>query len=323
LDIPALVCLLINVEKARRRSAAALLSQKRAARPMAEQSERWQHHFAKRNIAAEAKFENILVALKELVVLRVAIDEGVAQIGELRNVLRTADARGQLAQGAAGSSLNAALCLAVLNLMFPLDPLHAGGQASPSTGSQQRYAFALRHVPNPRMELHQLLCEVEAWISGDDRITTSVGRHSNGALDSDDGYDPPQRKRARTGDVHTAANCPTWLAAARGLAWGQLRLSCLAYLRDAQQKITEQYLSIHPWTALASSPTLADSPASPKMRDLGEEGWQGIQGDNEQLLKGAVRQTSPDATVLERIVRHSRLVHMRFSPHTAYEMLSR
>ncbi|KAJ2847371.1 hypothetical protein IWW36_003885, partial [Coemansia brasiliensis] len=183
LDIPELIYLLITAENARRHFANELRAKMLAQKSVGDQSERWQHKLAKRNIAAETKFENILVALKELVVLRSVADMGRPPVGELEQVLSNAALQQKQPKSVhlkaqdtqtPNSGFDAALGLAVLNLMFPLDPLHADTRWPLSTNKwQQRYAFPLQHVPNPRMQLHQLLCETEAWVSGDERVTTS------------------------------------------------------------------------------------------------------------------------------------------------------
>ncbi|KAJ1734134.1 hypothetical protein LPJ61_001235 [Coemansia biformis] len=340
LDVPAMVHMLITVEGARRHFAAEFLSRRNAQGSVAEQSERWQHHFAKRNIAAETKFENILIALKELVVLRAVVDHGVTRIGELKQVLGHMDAEQHpepltAPRVAVQRDFDAAQCLAVLNLMFPLDLLGMDTHCSASTGRwQQRYARPLQHVPSPRMQLHQLLCEVEAWVSGDERVTVSVGSallhsdSSSGDGDNVDGAttDEHRAKRARTDRAHTPANCPTWLAAARGLAWGQLKQSCITYLRDAQQKITDHYQAIHPWAtgpgAIGSAPVTVPE----HLGELGDEGLRiarAIQGENGHLLEEVMRQVSCGTPVLERIARHSRLIKLRFSPYAAYDALAR
>ncbi|KAJ2772144.1 hypothetical protein IWQ57_001894 [Coemansia nantahalensis] len=342
LDVPAMVRRLITVENTRRRYAAEFLLRKNAQGSVAEQSERWQHHFAKRNIAAETKFENILIALKELVVLRAVVDSRVVRIGELRRILARLDD----ARQPAPRRLDVAQCLAVLNLMFPLDPLQTDARTSPEPATwQQRYACPLRHVPNPRMQLHQLLCEAEAWVRGDERVTASVGSpalQDVGSLldqlpcvdgnDNDGDGDERGAKRARTSSTHRAASCPTWKAAARGLAWGQLRQSCLSYLRDTEQKIAEQHQAVHPWTAgpdAAAAAAAADGASErvPEYLDgLGDEGLRmsrSIQSENGRLLEEVMRQVGPTSTVLERIARHSRLMKLRFSPYAAYDALAR
>ncbi|ORX68705.1 hypothetical protein DL89DRAFT_258552 [Linderina pennispora] len=81
-DVPALIYSLITIENARRRLAQEWLKQSKG-----EQSERLLHHIVKRNAQAEAKFESILVALKELVVLRAIRDPDTTQIGELKQGL--------------------------------------------------------------------------------------------------------------------------------------------------------------------------------------------------------------------------------------------
>ncbi|KAJ2784698.1 hypothetical protein H4R18_000989 [Coemansia javaensis] len=341
LDVPFMVSLLIRIESARRHFAVEFLAKRNAQGSVAEQSERWQHRFAKRNIAAETKFENILVALKELVVLRAIVDASIARAGELHQVLGRMGAEEQ--RPAPGGGFDAAQCLAVLNLMFPLAPLRADACRPLDTEQwQRRYAFPLTHVPNPRMQLHQLLCETEGWINGDDRVATTVGpaaEHSVGALlgqgagagDSDAHRD----KRARTDGVRMPSECPTWMAAARGVAWGQLRQSLQAYLCDTQRKIADQYCELHPWavrSSISGSGPVAEGRAGgaaeavpESLCSLGGEGHRMarvIQSENELVLREAMRQASPSATVLERIVRHSRLMKLRFSPHAAYDALT-
>ncbi|KAJ1808632.1 hypothetical protein LPJ77_002222, partial [Coemansia sp. RSA 2523] len=234
IDIPEMIYLLITAETARRHFAASTLRLKHTQGPLASQSERWHHRFAKRNIALETKFENILVALKELVVLRAIADPRSTQIGELRRVMGyTQPSRTE----------DAALALSVLNLMFPVDPALATTHAG-SDRWLMRYAFTLQHVPSPRMQLLQLLCETEAWVSGDDRVTVSVATHVNDGSDPADSVDPAdsdchRTKRVCIAEPRTPRTCPTWVAAARGLAWSRLKQSCHAYVRDTQQNITD------------------------------------------------------------------------------------
>ncbi|KAJ2305871.1 hypothetical protein IWW54_004937 [Coemansia sp. RSA 2705] len=366
LDIPEIIYLLITAENARRHYAAQFISKKHAEGSVGEQSERWQHHFAKRNIASETKFENILVALKELVVMRAIADLDLLQIGELKQVLGNIDAgQRRRSHGAPAQpkripthcpDFDAAQCLAVLNLMFPLDPLHADSRYSLGTNKwQQRYAFPLQHVPNPRMQLHQLLCEAEAWINGDERVTASVGPviHKNSTVldqlsHSSDSDEPPQAKRIRLNEIHTPANCPTWLAAARGFAWGQLKQSCQAYLRDTQQKIQSQHYALHPWTPMSlkspvtlltgSSLTLNQAetaerldsasseptaPASPpeQFGKIGAWAAEAILDSNKVLIDEVMKDVRPNTTVIQRIVQHSQLINMRFSRAAAYRVL--
>ncbi|KAJ2345318.1 hypothetical protein GGF43_005254 [Coemansia sp. RSA 2618] len=334
LDIPEIIYLLITAENARRHFATELLSKKHAARSVGEQSERWQHHFAKRNIAAETKFENILVALKELVVLRAVVDLDGVQFGELRRVLENVGA--QNARVRRGQGFDAARCLAVLNLMFPLDPLHTDARYSLAANRwQQRYAFPLQHVPSPRVQLHQLLCEAEAWINGDERVTTSVAARSHRLhtdSDSDSDFDADSRcaKRARVGEPHAPRNCPTWLAAARSFAWGQLKQSCQAYLRDTQQKIMDQHRALNPWVPMAADQPAKDMPESAEiqvpefLRAYGKAGSRAARvfaSESHGMLDEVMEQLQPDATVVERIALHSKMMNIAFSGSAAYKML--
>ncbi|KAJ2485857.1 hypothetical protein EV174_001472 [Coemansia sp. RSA 2320] len=317
IDMPALIHMLITVEHARRRFVKELMRRKHMRGSLGDQSERWQHHHAKRNTAAEIAFENVLVAVKELVVLRAVMDPDMMQHGELRMGPARAGSKRRKLPGTGASSpssfsqesdYNATQCLAALNLMFPLEPLHASqARTAGSSKWEQRYAFPLQHVPNPRTQLHQLLCEVEIWIS-------SAG--------------------------HAPSNCPSWLASARGFAWRQLKQSCLTYLRSTQHKIAAQNQEMHPW-----------APAAPQASEQsdGNAAAQGSEGsviadnaslsndgagtdecltgaaatqENNSMLSKVYAQCTPDATVLERIVRHSHLVMNRFSQHAFYQNLT-
>ncbi|KAJ2054428.1 hypothetical protein GGI08_004603 [Coemansia sp. S2] len=317
IDLPAVIHMLITVEQARRNYVAELTSRKHARGSVGEQSERWLHHHAKRSTASEIKFENVLVALKELVILRAIIDPGMTQLSELKCCLRRAGSK----RGKTSSDMSldmvpaldydATQCLAILNLMFPLESLNAG--ASSSAGPSKwgrRYAFPLQNVPNPRAQLHQLLCEVEVWISTEGQSATVGDRTPN--------------------------NCPGWLLSARGFVWGQLKRSCLTYLRDTQHKISTQHRLMNPWAPVAPS---ADAPheddmMSHSMEDLeatecislsndSAVADQGVAGppatlENDIIMAAVSAQCSPDATTLERIVRHSRLVGSRFSQKSFY-----
>ncbi|KAJ2746380.1 hypothetical protein GGI20_001376 [Coemansia sp. BCRC 34301] len=317
IDLPALIHMLITVEQARRDYLNELTSRKHAQGPVGDQSERWLHHHAKRNTAAEIKFENVLVALKELVMLRAVIDSGITQLSELKSLFsRSGSKRSGLDPDCPHElDYDATQCLAILNLMFPLESLNAGVLGP--TGSSKlgrRYAFPLQHVPNPRAQLHQLLCEVEVWTS------TEAGQNANGA-------------------DHTPSNCPGWLESARGFAWGQLRRSCLTYLRDTQNKIATQHQAMNPWVPAVPKADVSredDAEMSPSMDDLdniecislsNDSGaGQDIAGppaaqENDAILLAVSAQCSRGATVVERIVRHSRLVGSRFSQQAFYNGL--
>ncbi|KAJ2832473.1 hypothetical protein FBU31_002071 [Coemansia sp. 'formosensis'] len=317
MDLPAVIRMLIAVEQARRDYVTELTCRKHAQGSVGDQSERWLHHHAKRSTAAEIKFENVLVALKELAVLRAIIDPGVTQFSELKYCLnRMSSKRSKVSSDISLDRMpeldyDATQCLAILNLMFPLKSLNASSDASgePSKWGR-RYAFPLQHVPNPRAQLHQLLCEVEVWISTEGQGADSV--------------------------EHTPNNCPGWLMSARGFAWGQLRQSCQTYLRDTQHKIATQHQLMNPWAPVAPN---ADAPheddvMSQSMEDLeavecisqsndSGEADQGITGpaataENGIIMSAVYAQCSPDTTTLERIVRHSRLVGSRFSQKSFY-----
>ncbi|KAJ1964208.1 hypothetical protein GGI12_001561 [Dipsacomyces acuminosporus] len=334
-DVPALIYSLITIENARRHFASELLNRKHSQGSKGDQSERWQHHFAKRNLAAETKFENVLVALKELVVLRAIADPDTTQVGELklglgrissqerrrsRGAASTAANALGARDGASSSPFDAAQCLAILNLMFPLDPLHADRRKSIGTNMwQQRYAFPLQHVPNPRAQLHQLLCEVESWVNS--------GGHSH-RLD---------------GSGNMPSNCPAWQASARGLAWGQIKQSCLAYLRDASQKIAGHHRILHPWAS--SLTTIRDATAGREVHVVDSEGEERLQtstaiaveqqdpGDDRTsrtidyetklILRTIEQQLAPGATTIERIVHHSQAISRRFSPYAVFDRLSK
>ncbi|KAJ2083660.1 hypothetical protein H4R24_000618 [Coemansia sp. RSA 988] len=381
LEVPAMIRWLIIVENARRRSATEYLDWKHAQGSVGEQSERWQHHFAKRNIAAEIKFENILVALKELVVLQSIVRPESTLTGQLGKIL-DCSALGQHRQSGGESMqalpntdkqgvFNVARCLAVLNLMFPLGPLHANTRYSDEENRMRhRFAMPLQHVPSPRIQLLQLLCETEAWVSGDDRVTVSIatgGAHnsfgqfdqlSQSADDQADGLgdgsgvngdnvDQCSSKRVGDQGQRTPSNCPTWLAAARRFAWGQLKQSCHAYLRYTRHRIEKQHYEMHPWDLPTSStpeyPTIetataqesfvndsadnciAESDASQptQTRSASQRITNAILSENNELLREVQHQMKPNTTVLERIVRHSRLVKTRFSPYATYSALTK
>ncbi|KAJ1722356.1 hypothetical protein LPJ53_003224 [Coemansia erecta] len=290
IDIPAVIRLLITAETARRRIAAEYLLKRQSQGSVADQSERWQHHFAKRNLAEETQFENVLVALKELAVLQAIIDPTTEQSEDLarclehtggRPVAGAKRRRRQTLGAANGGGFDAAQCLAILNLMFPLDPQqHADGRPADDGTAEwsQRYAFRLQHVPSPRMQLVQLLCEVEAW----------VGSHASDGRPS---------------------KCPRWTESARGFAWAQLRQSGLSYVVRAEKKVLELHRKLHPW---------AFENAAPEGAVSGEDGVQAhfdaaIARDNAVIVAEIDGQVAPDATVIERIARHSQLVRHRFS----------
>ncbi|KAJ2657259.1 hypothetical protein IW148_005267 [Coemansia sp. RSA 1199] len=335
-DIPEMIYLLITAETARRHFAASTLRLKHTQGPLASQSERWHHRFAKRNIALETKFENILVALKELVVLRAIADPRSTQIGELRRVMGYTQP---------SHTESAALALSVLNLMFPVDPVHTKSL----NGSKWlvRYAFTLQHVPSPRMQLLQLLCETEAWVSGDDRVTASVATHVNDGSDPADSVDPAdsdlhRTKRICIAEPRTPRTCPTWVAAARGLAWSRLKQSCHTYVRDTQQNIADQHRALHPWVpvdtaARAETPVSKDIDASencdtsensdtPKDFDIhgraGQRSAQAFMAESNHLFDQVMNQLPPTATVVERIALHAKLMNMSFSKDAAYKLLA-
>ncbi|KAJ2438981.1 hypothetical protein GGF42_008113 [Coemansia sp. RSA 2424] len=268
IDMPSIIHMLIMVEQARQGYLAELTSRKHAQGSVGDQSERWLHHHAKRNTAAEIKFENVLVALKELALLRAVIDPSVAQLSELKSCLSRSDSkRGKTLAATPRDSLqaldyDATQCLAILNLMFPLKSL-------------------------------------------DPSLTNSAGSTS-----------------------------------ARGFAWGQLRQSCLTYLRDAQHKIATQHRAMNPWTPVALDTDMphddAGEDVSPGMEDVDNAECVSLSNDsgtgqdiagpaatqeNDKILSAVSAQCSRDATVVERIVRHSRLVGSRFSQHAFYNDL--
>ncbi|PIA15890.1 hypothetical protein COEREDRAFT_87388 [Coemansia reversa NRRL 1564] len=381
LDVAEMIHRLIRVENTRRRLATEYLDWKHTQGSVGEQSERWQHHFAKRNISAEIKFENILVALKELVVLNAIITPSGKLTGDLPLVLNhlalkqrsqpcnesTQAIPNTRQQGA----FDAAQCLAVLNIMFPLESLPIDTRCSCETKAcMLRYAMPLRHVPSPRMQLYQLLCETEAWVNGDDRVRTSVGTEtsrssivpfdqiSQSADDQGDvlgdgfGEEENEAGQNNTNRIsdhseRTPANCPTWLAAARGFAWGQVKQSCHAYLRYAQHRITNQQHEMHPWkppASTASEHPTSESAQAHESSDVDSTGGSNVEyndiksahtrpesqritdailSENEQLLREVEQQAKPGATVIERIVRHSRLVKARFSPYATYKALAK
>ncbi|KAJ2616401.1 hypothetical protein H4S08_000792 [Coemansia sp. RSA 1365] len=381
LDVADMICRLIRVENTRRKLATEYLDWKHAQGSVGEQSERWQHHFAKRNISAEIKFENIMVALKELVVLNAIITPTGKLTGDLPLVLEylALEQRSQpwsestqpIPSTRKQSAFDAAQCLAVLNLMFPLESLPVDARYSPETKAWMlRYAMPLRHVPNPRMQLYQLLCETEAWVNGDDRVTASVGTEtsrnnivlfdqiSQSVGDQDnvlgDGFSESENDAGQHNTKHindqserTPANCPTWMAAARGFAWGQVKQSCHAYLHYAQHRITKQQHEMHPWklpTSTASEHPTSESAQAHESFDVDGTGGSNVEyndieparmrpesqritdailSENEQMLREVERQAKPGATVIERIVRHSRLVKSRFSPYATYRTLAK
>ncbi|KAI8322179.1 hypothetical protein GQ54DRAFT_297514 [Martensiomyces pterosporus] len=311
LDIPALIYSLITIENARRHFASEVLSRKHSEGSKIYHSERWQHGFAKRNLAAETNFENVLVALKELVVLRAIADPDTTQIGELNLGLgRTSSRERRRSRGAAplsagpsgaqgmassahlrhlGHGFDAAQCLAILNLMFPLDPLHADRRQSMGTNMwQQRYAFPLQHVPNPRAQLHQLLCEVEAWVNCDERVATAMRSSAilknSSAIDAlPHTADPVNLAAAdrpalwRTevdkndSEPHLPTNCPAWLASARGFAWGRIKQSCVSYLQATSQKIAEQHRMVYPWAPACALPANAAADAPDPLEPAGHD----------------------------------------------------
>ncbi|KAJ2395971.1 hypothetical protein GGI23_004097 [Coemansia sp. RSA 2559] len=324
LDIPEVVRMLIIVENTRRYYASELLSKKHAQGPLGDQSERWEHGFAKRNIAAETKFENLLVALKELVVLRTIADPVAAERGDIKQVLKSTgtwpqqpdhnddapapahaeDANSKTSAVTLSNRFDPAKCLAILNIMFPLDPLHTDRRVSFNTGRlQQRYAFPLQHVPSPRTQLHQLICEVEAWINGEDCR----------------GIPAFNQKKRLHADQRTSGpmSCPAWLASAHSFTWGQFNQSLKTYLQDTELKIATQHRMIHPW----SSPEASFSRPSAASQNNGISFSEHILNENEGLLT-RIESTSPvNATVLEHIVHHSRLADLRFTKRLLLDQL--
>ncbi|KAJ1827508.1 hypothetical protein LPJ56_001630 [Coemansia sp. RSA 2599] len=345
-DLAAVIYLLITTENARRLFAAEFLSKKQSQGSVADRSERWQHHFAKRNIAAETQFENALVALKELVVLQAIANPGAARTGELKQgldyIAKKSARPGELADAVASSSgpsaeFDASHCLAILNLMFPLDPLHADRRHSLSTNRlQQRYAFPLQHVPNPRMQLHQLLCEVEAWVNGDKRMAASIA--SQGSNSNERAFGASSNS-AFGGIPRRPTKCPAWVASAQGFAWGQLKQSCLSYLHNAQQKIMEHHRKIHPWSPeVADSTAAADAPAAGSDFPIDDDDNMEADADaaepckrygadilriNRKLLKDVDKQLPSDSTVIERIICHAQLVEQSLSTRAVYDVLSK
>ncbi|KAJ2842819.1 hypothetical protein IWW36_005770, partial [Coemansia brasiliensis] len=159
----------------------------------------------------------------------------------------------------------------------------------------------------------------EAWVSGDERVTTSVGASAS-----------------TSGSAATTA-CPTWLAAARGLAWGQLKQSCQSYVRDTHKAILKQHFACHPWVPLKSlniSPSAENQTGSVEnegvyvpepIQDLGDIGIRtakAVINDNKALVNEVMSNVSPSTTIVERIVEHSRMVNIRFSHTAAFEVLA-
>ncbi|KAJ1949223.1 hypothetical protein FBU59_001238 [Linderina macrospora] len=304
-DIPALIYSLITIENARRKFAQERLKQSKS-----NQSERLLHHIAKRNVQTEARFESILVALKELVVLRTIRDPSTTQIGELKQGLgrvsskqrQTTPKTTSLADMAnALVGFDPAQCLSVLNLMFPISPLQADRRSSLNTNQwQQRYAFPLQHTASPRTHLHTLLCQVEMWIMNTDRLTKQRQKLAMGASVPDD---------LRTPDM-----CPAWQKTAKAFGWGQLRQSCATYVQDAMSKIMEQQRRMQPWTQAVDGAMVFDGSSSLDTV---------IDAENTRMLKIVAQDLPPQATVVERVVRHSQLVNRRFSPYAVYARLSK
>ncbi|KAJ2549746.1 hypothetical protein EV175_004328 [Coemansia sp. RSA 1933] len=318
LDIAEAVRMLIIVENTRRHYASELLNKKHAQGPLGDQSERWEHGFAKRNTAAETKFENLLVALKELVVLRVIADPESTERGDIKQVLgptgtqspeQTDEANGHPAHAISlANKFDPARCLAILNLMFPLDPLHADRRLSFNTERrQQRYAFPLQHVPSPRTQLHQLICEVEAWMSSEDCHVVPASSQTKQPQHAD------QQERG-------PMSCPAWLASARGFAWDQFSQSLRTYLHDAELKIATQYRMIHPWSS-PDTPSLSRSATSLQSNDVSFS--EHILNENDDLLKRVEKNAPVNATTLEHIVHHSRLADLRFTKRMLLDQLQR
>ncbi|KAJ1664629.1 hypothetical protein IW140_004022 [Coemansia sp. RSA 1813] len=331
LDIPELVRMLVIIENTRRYYASELLSKRHAQGPLGDQSERWEHGFAKRNIAAETKFENLLVALKELVVLRAIADPEIAERGDIKQVLEHTGAQQQTQKqdlsndspvpeksNAPNRSIYAVIlsnrfdparCLAILNLMFPLDPLHADRRLSFNTSRwQQQYAFPLQHVPSPRTQLYQLICEVEAWVNGEDCGVSASGQ----AQQSHDG-------QSKDDYVRSPMSCPAWLASARSFAWSQFKQSLQAYLQDTEHKIATQYRMIHPWSSPETSASGSTSAATPRNSSISF--LEHMLNENKYLLKRIEEKAPVNATALEHIAHHARLADLRFTKRMLLDQL--
>ncbi|KAJ2230001.1 hypothetical protein H4R99_003552 [Coemansia sp. RSA 1722] len=333
-DLAETIYLLIVAENARRFFAAEFLSKKQSQGSVADQSERWQHRFAKRNLAAETHFENVLVALKELVVLQAIGNINAVRTGDLKQNLDYIASKGTdigklayttIKNTAAPVDFDASYCLAILNMLFPVNSLYHDRRHSLSTNKvQQRYAFPLRHVHSPRVSLHKLICVVEAWVNGDEKAASSIsGRHSALA-----GQKKPNE-------------CPTWLASVQKFAWSQLKHSSLSYLNDTQQNIAEHHRKIISWSSedtglVAATDALAVSNKSPVHRDMEDVDIDTdadtephklriaeITHINNKLLKDVDKQLSSDSTVIERISCHSQLVNLNLSTRAVYKALSK
>ncbi|KAJ1900466.1 hypothetical protein LPJ66_001453 [Kickxella alabastrina] len=341
-DIPAAIYSLIAVEKVRRSYVAKLLNTRQSQKSVADQSERWRHKVAKRNIASETQFENTLVALKELVVLQAIASPKYAQSGEIKRCLDyTGNTSGDDDEPDASTALrvetnfDAAQCLTILNMMFPLDALNMGKQGSFGRSEwDHRYAFSLKHVLSPRMQLHQLLCEVEAWINKDNRVTTSMIRRTSifgdqhlktlAAGDSDDSQRARNSVCSQSSNNRTPSECPAWLASAQGFAWDQLKQSCLSYLQRAQQNIWEHYEIMRPWLAESNQSTVSATKDDGECFESAQKTLHNsIIRDNNLLLREVNEQLPFGSTVIERIACHSQLVKRRFSSHAVYDALSK
>lgn len=280
MDIPALIRLLIEVENTRRYFTKQLIQQRhQTGGPLGDQSERWQHGIAKRNIAAETRFERFLVALKELVVLRAIVDEETAEIGELRQVLgedETARGRKRRRDEGGHGQFDATKCMAILNLMFPLNRSPMDRLAV--LDWNQQYDYPLQHVSNPRTRLHQLLCEVEAWVNGDERVT----------VNTELGSEQQEKNVERLPENH-----PAWRESARGFGWGLMLQRCQSYLDEAQHKIALYHRTMNP---LVDPREVSSSTSSSELAD-----------DARTMLEQVSQKCSADSTVLERIICHSEL----------------
>ncbi|KAJ2758655.1 hypothetical protein H4S06_002605 [Coemansia sp. BCRC 34490] len=355
LDIPEMIRMLIVVENTRRFYATQILHKRHAQGPLGDQSERWEHGFAKRNIAAETKFENLLVALKELVVLRAIADPEAMGRGDIKQVLEhmgvqmpqrkegqrqkqqqeqhsekivANHGRGEPSRPSRISThstfattlsnrFDPAICLTVLNLMFPLDPLSADRRISLNTSRwKERYTFPLQYAPSPRVQLHQLICEVEAWMNGEDSGVSALHRAFPAQQLQTDQNTSNESSQPRCPMV-----CPVWLASAHSFAWGQFRQSLQAYLQDTELKIATQHRMLHPWLSSKTSSSGSTSDIAGRTTNISYS--EHLLNENEEMLRLVESKASTNATVLEHIIHHSRLADLRFTKRILFDQLER